>query len=222
MKITNMFSLENIQEIFGVSRATIYRILKKAKVEPKNLYTIQEIQQMLPFITTVASIRVVDDKLRIQLKNGNEIEMEQEAIQQIVSKNLIEMRKIETETLISTVSNITTQITDLIEAIKELVKRIVRIEEIILQNAIGKTTNTEELASRRKAISLALDDYIRSNNLLYSNKDDIFIEMLEKFEKDKKVEVRRKYDKMDRSYINTLIRLGLDGDFVKFVRDKSL
>ncbi|MEN2997552.1 MAG: hypothetical protein ABDH28_00720 [Brevinematia bacterium] len=219
-----MFSKQTLARIFNISRATMYRVIERAGLPPKNLYSLKEVEEMLPYIGSIDSIYTGSDgKPRIKLHGGSEVVLEGktgEMLANIVQNFLTgqgEMRQNETG-ILPVITNLTQQVAMLVETTKDLVARMIKLEDLLLQRAIGKPQ--EDIVKTRKAISLAVDDYIRSNNLLWSNKDDIFLELLQRYEKEKNIQIRRQYRKEDKTYINTIIRLNLAEDFISFVRSK--
>lgn len=218
-----LISKNTIMKLFGLSRGTMYRVLRKARLEVKNLYSIEEIEIMLPHINTIESIYEIDDRVGIRLTNGQDVILEGETgrqLSQIVSnfiKKWNKMRQSETtkNDLVPVITNLTQQVTLLAETIKDLVMRVIKIE-----NVLYKPSSNTNITQTQKALWLAIDDYIRMRNLIWTNKNDVFIELLDEYERVKGVEVRKQYNKEDRAYINTLVRLGLAEDFINFVKNK--
>jgi len=205
--------------ILGVSERTIYRAMKKAKIEK-----IQSEDDIFEILRNISDVKIIYDtmgKVVVIRKDGKTLRL------QDIRRNLT--------TLSDSQTTMSKKIEDILIEQNRILLSFLEKQEAILQNLALQTKSLVEIAQkivssqkslpqeilkRKKDIELAIQDYIYQNNLYYSNPNDIFIELLEKFEKETKQQIRAKYEKEDRTYMNTIIRLGLDADFIEFVRKK--
>lgn len=205
--------------ILGVSERTIYRAMKKAKIEK-----IQSEDDIFEILKNISDIKIIYDttgEIVVIRKDGRVLKF------QDIRRNLT--------TLSDSQTTMSKKIEDILIEQNRILLSFLEKQEAILQNLALQTKSLVEIAQkivssqkslpqeilkRKKDIELAIQDYIYQNNLYYSNPNDIFIELLEKFEKETKQQIRAKYEKEDRTYMNTIIRLGLDADFIEFVRKK--
>jgi len=205
--------------ILGVSERTIYRAMKKAKIEK-----IQSEDDIFEILRNISDVKIIYDTMGevvVIRKDGKTLRL------QDIRRNLT--------TLSDSQTTMSKKIEDILIEQNRILLSFLEKQEAILQNLALQTKSLVEIAQkivssqkslpqeilkRKKDIELAIQDYIYQNNLYYSNPNDIFIELLEKFEKETKQQIRAKYEKEDRTYMNTIIRLGLDADFIEFVRKK--
>lgn len=205
--------------ILGVSERTIYRAMKKAKIEK-----IQSEDDIFEILKNISDVKIIYDttgEIVVIRKDGRVLKF------QDIRRNLT--------TLSDSQTTMSKKIEDILIEQNRILLSFLEKQEAILQNLALQTKSLVEIAQkivssqkslpqeilkRKKDIELAIQDYIYQNNLYYSNPNDIFIELLEKFEKETKQQIRAKYEKEDRTYMNTIIRLGLDADFIEFVRKK--
>lgn len=216
-----MISKTTLAYFLGVSERTIHRAMKRAGVKE---ITENNINDIVKYIDNVKIIYDTSGKKIIVRRDGGIIEF-----QKIFGGKENEMTQMsDSQTFMSKVEEI------LLKQ-NEILTEFLKTQEAILQNIATQTkTLTEAILKlaqkqlpppnlnekKKKHIELAIRDYITTNSLYYNNFNDVFLDLLERFETETGKKVKEQYQKEDRTYMNTIIRLGLDADFIEFIRRK--
>lgn len=117
------------------------------------------------------------------------------------------------ENIITLLEKILTTIQVLLE------KTTVMLEKIILvEREVSNKNLSLDKDNIIKDIINAIKEYMVRNDIYNMTLNDMFLELLGKYEKDKNKNVRKNYLKQDRNYYHTLVRMGLASDFIEYVR----
>ncbi len=196
--MSKMYTAEEIAKYLGIHRSTCLRYIKK--VYPNKVANGE---------VTILTEEELRDVLVRMIESGRKI----------LALNKKQKQNTETDSIVAinnSLSLLVNEIRALVKETRNLVETNIHLIEMLTKQ---KTALPSSFVSFRDNVFRLVNEY-KQKNSLYDSLNDIFLELLSKFEKEENVKIRENYKTEDKNFIYTIYRLGFGDRFLAFLRKK--